>query len=132
MSVQGEVVRGAIVWLKLLPKVGNEQAGYRAAIVLSDGFIRSFANSKLAFIVPITTKAKDTPFEVPAPTGVDAIPLHGELADHPKITVLEGVALPDHAKSVDLHARNAIVIGRVDPGSTFYVRVADYVKAILA
>ncbi|QTH42253.1 hypothetical protein J4772_33045 [Cohnella sp. LGH] len=82
--------------------------------------------------MPITTKAKDTPFEVPAPTGVDAIPLHGELADHPKITVLEGVALPDHAKSVDLHARNAIVIGGVDPGSTFYARVADYVKAILA
>jgi mRNA-degrading endonuclease toxin of MazEF toxin-antitoxin module len=75
MSIQGEVVRGSIVWLKLLPKVGNEQAAYRAAIVLSDGFIRSFSNSKLAFIVPITTKVKNTPFEVPAPTGSDVIPL---------------------------------------------------------
>ncbi|TVX96086.1 type II toxin-antitoxin system PemK/MazF family toxin [Cohnella terricola] len=132
MSVQGEVVRGSIVWLKLLPKVGNEQAGYRAAIVLSDGFIRSFSSSKLAFIIPITTKVKNTPFEVPAPTGVDAISLDGQLADRPEISVLEGVALPDHAKSVDLHARNAIVIGRADPGSTFYIRVSDYVKAILA
>ncbi len=132
MSVQGEVVRGSIVWLKLLLKVGNEQAGYRAAIVLSDGFIRSFSNSRLAFIVPVTTKAKNTPFEVSAPTGADAIPLHGGLADHPEISVLEGVALPDHAKSVDLSARNAIVIGRADPDSAFYIQVADYVKAILA
>ncbi|OXS55850.1 hypothetical protein B1A99_21730 [Cohnella sp. CIP 111063] len=132
MSVQGEGVRGSIIWLKLLPKVGNEQAEYRAAIVVSDGFIRSFSNSRLAFIVPITTKVKNTPFEVPAPTGSDAIPLDGELAEHPEISVLEGVALPDHAKSVDLHARDAVVIGRIDPTSPFYTRVADYVKAILA
>lgn len=132
MSIQGEVARGSMVWLKLLPRVGNEQAGYRAALVLSDGIIRSFANSNLAFIVPVTTKIKGNPFEVPVPDGENAIALNGAMTGRPDIKILKGVALTDHAKSVDLAARHAIVIGQVDPMSDFYRRVADYVKAILA
>jgi mRNA interferase MazF len=132
MSIHGDVVRGSIVWLRLLPKVGNEQSGYRAALVISDGLIRSYANSGLAYIVPITTKVKRIPFEVPVPTGEAAISLHGALAHHPDITMLKGVALPDHAKSVDLHARDAVVIGQADQHSSFYKQVVDYVRAILA
>jgi len=132
MSIQGKVSRGSIVWLKLLPRVGNEQAGFRAALVLSDGIVRSFANSNLAFIVPITTKIKGIPFEIPVPDGDKAIPLNGKIAGRPDIKILKGVALADHAKSVDLAARRAIVIGQVDPMSDFYRQVVDYVRAILA
>jgi mRNA interferase MazF len=132
MSIKGEVARGSIVWLRLLPRVGNEQAGYRAVLVLSDGIIRSSVNSQLAFIVPITTKVKGIPFEVPVPNGDHAIALNGTLVNHPEMAVLEGVVLTDHARSVDLNARDAIVIGQVDPLSVFYKQVVDYVKAILA
>ena len=131
-DLQEAVARGSIVWLKLLPRVGNEQAGYRAALILSDGIIRSFAKSNLAFIVPITTKIKGNPFEVPVPVGDEAILLNGERIGHPEIKILKGVALVDHAKSVDLAARQAIVIGRADPDSDFYRQVADYARAILA
>lgn len=131
-NIQVAVARGSIVWLKLLPRVGNEQSGYRAALVLSDGIIRSFAKSNLAFIVPITTKMKGNPFEVLVPVGDEAIPLNGEVFGHPNIKLLKGVALVDHAKSVDLVARQAIVIGQADLNSDFYRQVADYVRSILA
>lgn len=127
MTVTGKVVRGSVIWLNLFPKAGQEQAGYRPALVISDGFIDPLI-SDLAFIVPITSQVKGYAFEVPVPTGID---IDGSRVSN-GYTMLEGVALTDHAKSLDLKARNAIVIGHVDPDSDFFKKVITYVRAILA
>lgn len=127
MTVTGKVVRGSIIWLNLYPKAGHEQAGYRPALVISDGFIDPLI-SDLAFIVPITSQVKGYAFEVPVPVGID---IDGSKV-HNSYTMLEGVALTDHAKSLDLNSRNASVIGQVDPDSDFYRTVVTYVRAILA
>lgn len=129
MAVIGTVVRGSVVWIRLFPTTGHEQFGFRAAIVLSDGFIKSYFNSTLAFIVPITTIIKNSPFEVPVASG---IVIDGHLMNKPDIVTLAGVVLTDHARTIDLDARNAIVIGQVDPNSGFYNKVVSFVRSILA
>jgi mRNA interferase MazF len=125
MPIAGHVERGSVVWLNMHPTRGHEQNGWRAAIVLSDGLIDP-ENSAFALIVPITTQEKDYPFEVTVPPGIDTT--------HPRVlfTELRGVALTDQAKSLDLNARNAVVIGKVDPASSFYQRVVTNVRSILA
>ena len=57
--------RGDLVWLNFDPSAGREQQGRRPAIVLS----RIIYNrvSDLAIMVPITSKRKGYPFEVPLP-----------------------------------------------------------------
>jgi len=127
MPITGTVVRGSVVWMNLYPQSGHEQAGYRPAIVISDGLIDSSV-SHLAFIVPITNQPKGYAFEVPVPPG---IPINGDLVGT-IYTQLTGVASTDHAKSLDLNARNATVIGQVPPNSSFYQQVVTYVRAILA
>ncbi|OPA79273.1 hypothetical protein BVG16_09290 [Paenibacillus selenitireducens] len=127
MAITGEVVRGSVVWLNLYPKAGHEQAGYRPAIVISDGLIDP-SISDLAYIVPVTSQVKGYAFEVPVPAGIS---IDGS-AIGTIYTQLAGVALTDHAKSLDLGARNATVIGHVDPNSDFYKHVITYVRAILA
>ena len=47
-------------------------------------------------------------------------------------THLAGVVLTDQAKSLDLNARNAEVIGQVDPASFFYKEIITNVRSILA
>jgi mRNA interferase MazF len=114
--------------MNFYPQRGNEQAGYRPAIVLSDGLIDP-GHSDLAFVVPVTSPIKPAyPFHVPVPGG---IAINGSLVGTP-YTTLTGVALTDHAKSLDLSARNATVIGGISPGSLFYTQVVSYVRAILA
>ncbi len=127
MAISGNVVRGSIIWLNLYPKAGNEQAGYRPAIVISDGLIDDKISS-LGIIVPTTSKVKGYAFEVPVPPG---IPMNGALVGTP-YTNLSGVALTDHVKSLDLAARNATVVGHIDPNSDFYKQVVTYVRAMLA
>jgi mRNA interferase MazF len=127
MSITGNVTRGSIVWINLYPQSGREQAGYRPAIVLSDGLIDS-SISELAIVVPVTNQAKGYNFEVPVPPG---IPIDGALVGN-VYTQLSGVALTDHVKSLDLNTRNATVIGQIDPNSTFYQQVVTYVRAMLA
>ncbi|WP_223065906.1 type II toxin-antitoxin system PemK/MazF family toxin [Paenibacillus caui] len=127
MSITGDVVRGSLIWLNLYPKAGHEQAGYRPAIVVSDGLIDPTI-SDLAFIVPVTNQVKGYAFEVPVPQG---IAIDGALV-HTDYIELGGAALTDHAKSLDLSARNATVIGQIDPDSPFYKQVVSYVRSILA
>lgn len=129
MSITGTVIRGSIVWIRLFPTIGHEQSGFRSALVLSDGIIKAHANSTMAFIVPITTRVRGNVFEIPVPPGIT---VNGALAGNPSITELEGIALADQSRSTDLDARNAIVIGQVDPTSAFYQQVVTYVRAILA
>ncbi|MEX2461912.1 MAG: type II toxin-antitoxin system PemK/MazF family toxin [Paenibacillaceae bacterium] len=129
MAVTGTVVRGSVVWIKLFPIIGHEQSGFRSAIVLSDGFIKSYTDSTLAFIVPITTVVKNSPFEVPVPNG---IVIDSNLINKTEIITLTGVVLTDHARTVDLNARNAFVIGQIDPSSGFYNKVVSFVRAIIA
>lgn len=123
MPVTGSVQRGSVVWKNLHPTNGHEQHGWRPAIVLSDGLIDP-QNSSFAMVVPVATEEKHYPFEVPVPAGITLT--------HPKYTELSGVVLTDQAKSLDLRARNAEVIGRVDPTSNFYQSVVTNVRSILA
>lgn len=123
MSITGTVQRGSVVWMNLHPTRGHEQHGWRPAIVLSDGLIDPY-NSSFAMVVPVTSETKGYPFEVSVPTGISLT--------HPTYTALKGVVLTDQAKSLDLSARNAEVIGRVDPTSTFYQNIVTNVRSILA
>ncbi|MFM9279862.1 type II toxin-antitoxin system PemK/MazF family toxin [Paenibacillus jiagnxiensis] len=125
MSTKGTVKRGSVIWLNLYPHTGHEQTGWCPAIVLSDGFIDP-SLSKMALIVPVTNQQKGNTFEVPVPSGISTTGAQITFSE------LSGVVLTDHVKSVDLSARNAEVIGEIDPKSEFYQTVVDYVRAILA
>ena len=72
---------GDIVWIQLSPTVGREQAGHRPALVVSP--VRFNRRSRLMLCVPMTSRAKAYPFEVPI------------ASDRP------GVALVDQARCVD-------------------------------
>lgn len=77
---------GDVIWIQLSPTVGREQAGHRPAAVLTSREYNQ--RSGLLFCVPLTTKAKGYPFEVAVGDGPTS-----------------GVALVDHARSVDWETR---------------------------
>lgn len=104
MAITGIVQRGSIVWMRLHPQASHEHAGYRPAIVLSDGIIDP-VNSSFAFVVPVTNQVKGYPFEVPVPSGISTTGLR---TTQPELT---GVVLTDQCKSLDLNARDAEVVG---------------------
>ena len=79
--------RGDIVWLDLYPRTGREQAGHRAAIVISPKEFNTL--SSLVFVCPITSKVKGFSFEV-------------TLTEETKT---EGVVLIHHLRSVDWKIR---------------------------
>ena len=54
---------GDVVWVHLDPQVGREQAGHRPAVVLTPASYN--AKSGLLLCVPLTTRIKGYPFEVP-------------------------------------------------------------------
>jgi len=81
--------RGDIIRIHLDPQVGREQAGRRPAVVLTA--IDYNRLTQLAIILPITSRAKGYPFEVPLP-------------DDSAVT---GVILVDQIKTVDWKLRNA-------------------------
>lgn len=83
---------GDIVWLQFNPQIGREQAGHRPAVVLTPADYNR--NSGLLLCVPLTTRVKGYPFEVPV------------AGDRPS------VALVDHVKSVDWRSRHATKKGR--------------------
>jgi mRNA interferase MazF len=126
MPISGTVERGSIVWIKLHPGTGHEQDGYRPALVLSDGIIDPSSPNKFAMVVPVTNTARGYAFEVSVPSG---IAISGTYVSDPELT---GVVQTDQAKSLDLDARNAEVIGKVDPESEFYKHVVTNVRSILA
>ena len=73
---------GDIVWIELSPTAGREQGGHRPAIVLTKA--RFNDRSNLMLCVPMTSRVKNYPFEVP---------------------VGDGVALVDQTRSVDWRKR---------------------------
>lgn len=73
---------GDIVWIELSPTAGREQGGHRPAIVLTKA--RFNDRSNLMLCVPMTSRVKNYPFEVP---------------------VGDGVALVDQTRSVDWSER---------------------------
>jgi len=125
MAITGSVQRGSVVWMRLHPQAGNERSGFRPAIVLSDGLIDPF-HSFFAFVVPVTNQVKGYPFEVAVPAGI------ATSGTGTPQTELTGVVLTDQGKSLDLHARDAEVVGQIDPSSTFYKHVVTNVRSILA
>lgn len=130
MSITGTVERGSIVWCSLHPTKGHEQNGYRASIIISDGFIDPSLN-KIALTVPVTTRSMGHSFEIPVPPGI-ATPDSSLLPSHLRFPELEGVVLINNVRAIDLDSRNAIVIGMVDPGSDFYEEIIDNVMGLIA
>jgi mRNA interferase MazF len=92
--------QGDIVWIDFTPQLGREQAGRRPAIVVSP--LKYNRRVGLALLCPITTKAKDYPFEVVIPQGLG----------------VSGVVLADHIKSFDWRERNAEFICKAPPEIT--------------
>jgi mRNA interferase MazF len=129
MSVTGAVKRGSIVYVDLNPRTGHEQSSLRPVLVVSDGFIQSNPGSTNAMVIPITTKGRLNVMKVPVPKGIT---VDGALVGKTDWTNLDGFAIPNHARSVDLDARNAVVIGEIDPTSEFYIRSVTIIRAILA
>jgi mRNA interferase MazF len=86
---------GDLVWLDFSPQAGREQAGRRPAVILSPATYNERAG--LAVACPVTSHAKNYPFEVALPPG----------------GAVTGVVLADHLKSVDWRQRRAESAGRV-------------------
>jgi mRNA interferase MazF len=84
---------GDIVWLQFTPQAGHEQAGRRPALVLSPAAYN--AKTSLMLCCPLTTQAKNYPFEVP-------------IGDE-----TGSVVLSDQVKSLDWRSRDAKRKGRV-------------------
>lgn len=83
---------GDIVWPQFNPQAGHEQAGHRPAVVLSPANYNG--KTGLMLCVPLTTRMKDYPFEVP---------VRGSRG---------GVALADQVKCLDWRARGATMKGK--------------------
>jgi mRNA interferase MazF len=80
---------GDFVWLTFEPQAGREQAGRRAALVLSPRAYNQ--RSGLASACPITNQTKGYPFEVAIPA----------------VRGTTGVILAGHLQSIDWKARHA-------------------------
>lgn len=89
--------RGDVVWLEFDPQAGREQAGRRPAVVLSPASYNG--PTSRALCVPVTTKAKGYPFEVPLPDGFS----------------VQGVAFADQVKCLDWRARHARPVAALPP-----------------
>lgn len=84
--------QGEIIWVDFDPQSGHEQAGRRPALVLS----HTTYNQKIrrAFVCPITSKVKGSPFEISV-----------------KTASIDGVVLSDHFKNIDWTSRNIQLTG---------------------
>ncbi|MDQ3193695.1 MAG: type II toxin-antitoxin system PemK/MazF family toxin [Bacteroidota bacterium] len=80
--------RCEVVWIDLNPQAGHEQAGRRAAFVISPKQYNIKVG--LAIFCPITNQKKYYPFEVNIPEGLK----------------ISGVILADQLKSLDWKIRN--------------------------
>lgn len=81
--------QGDIILMDFAPQAGHEQAGKRPALVISNELLN--LNTNMTMVIPITSTMKRHP-------------LHVELG---KTTKTQGMILCEHAKSLDLNARNA-------------------------
>lgn len=93
---------GDVIWVQFDPQVGREQAGHRPAVVLTPA--RYNGASGLLLCVPLTTRIKGYPFEVPV-AGARA-----------------SVALVDHVRSLDWQGRQATRKGRVSEAELEKIR----------
>ena len=94
---------GDIIYVDLNPVTGHEQGGSRPVLVISP-FVYN-AKTGLAVIVPLTTRIKNYPFEVP-------------IEGTPSPTV----AVADAVRSIDWNARKAVKKGAVTPQTLNNVR----------
>ncbi|TFE29057.1 type II toxin-antitoxin system PemK/MazF family toxin [Cohnella luojiensis] len=107
--------RGDLVVMDFDPQAGHEQAGRRPAIVLSELAFNQLTG--FAVMCPITSNAKNYPFEVTVPEGLP----------------VSGVVLTDQLKSLDYIKRRVRIIGSVQPEhESFLKAVLRNARAILA
>jgi len=86
---------GDLVWLNLDPVRGNEQGGYRPAIVLSNHEFHASRNT--ALICPISKNIAPWPTKVLLPAGLE----------------VEGAVLAEHVRLVTRSDRGLIRVGSV-------------------
>ena len=103
--------RGDLVWLGFSPQAGREQAGRRPALVLSPRAYHQ--KTSYALVCPITSRIKGYPFEVVLPEGL----------------AVQGAVLAGQIKSIDRHARQIEVAGRVP--ETVVLAVQQRVRALI-
>ena len=104
--------RGDLVWIDFDPQAGHEQAGRRAALVLSP---RNYHQStRYVIVCPITSRVKGYPFEVRLPDGL----------------AVSGAVLADQVKNLDRRVRRIEYAGRA-PASVFD-EVAAKLRPLLA
>ncbi len=104
--------RGDVVWISFDPRVGDEQAGRRSAVVVSPASYNGKVG--LAILCPITNQVKGYPFEVSIP---------------PELNV-SGVVLSDQAKSLDWRGRKAEFICELP--ETLMFEVLDKLGTLLS
>ena len=97
MNEQSVPDRGYVAWLDLDPQAGNEMRKRRPVLFITKAAYNG-SGLRLAHICPITSSAKNYPFQVP----IEGVP------------GVSGVVQADQIKSVDWQARNAEFVGRVD------------------
>ena len=88
--------RGDIVWLNFTPQAGHEQRGKRPALILSPKIYNE--KTSLCICLPITSKVKGYPFEVPLPKELE----------------MQGVVLSEQIKNLDFTVRDISFICKVE------------------
>ena len=89
------VKQGDIVKVNFNPQMGHEQAGYRPAVVISNDFFNK--KTRLAILCPITNTNNQFPLHIPLDNRCQTI----------------GVVLCEHVKTLDLNAREHIVVEKM-------------------
>ena len=93
---------GDVVWADLDPSQGREQTKRRPLVVVSNERYNRLCN--LSMVVPITSKATGYPLHI----DVGLVP--GEEGAAP----IRGFAEAEQLKALDLIARDAVLVGRID------------------
>ena len=81
--------QGDIIWVSLNPVAGHEQGNFRPAIIVDRDEVPLPSN--LHIVIPVTSKSKGYPLEIPLPPGM-------------KTT---GYALPFQLRTLDVKSRKA-------------------------
>lgn len=89
------VSQGDIVKIDFDPQLGHEQGGYRPAVVVSNDVFNSKTN--MTVLCPITSTKREFPLHVP-------------LDNRTKTT---GTILCEHFRSMDLSARNFVIVEKL-------------------
>ena len=99
-----------IIFVNLDPRKGHEQGGERPVVVITPDFMNRLG---IVSVLPITTKRKGFPFEIPIPSGM----------------MTKGVILGIHFRSLDLKERSWRYLETIPENQ--YEMVRDFLKAIL-